>query len=88
MRLFDINEYRLLFRCEIYVNMHENYRILRANFHCVPLPKMVLGIEYSNEQDSLFFKLFIERYCPKMEFNSQHTYSRNEHNFKIAKNEY
>ena len=69
LRLFDINEFRLLFKCEVYANMNQHYRILKTCFHSFPIPKMVVGMEFSNEQDSHFFKMLVEQYCPKMDID-------------------
>ena len=71
LRLFDINDFRLLFECEIYINMHLKYRVLKPNFHCFHIPKVVLGLEFSNEMDAKFFKILVDEYSPKMEITKQ-----------------
>ena len=35
--------------------MHENYTKLNKTFYCFPLPKIVLGIEFSNQKDGIVF---------------------------------
>jgi hypothetical protein len=45
--------------------MHRHYREISATFFCFPLPKLVLGLEFSNEDDAGFFYILINKYSPK-----------------------
>ena len=84
-RLFDINDFSLLMEVEVYVDMHLYYRALRPNFYCFPLPNMVLGIEFSAEEDAKFFRLLVFKYCPKFLGEEQISDTQMEHNFENFK---
>lgn len=66
LKVFDINNYRLIFQLELFVNMHMVYREMTHSFHCFPVPGMVLGVEYSRMRDALYFSTLINRFCPKV----------------------
>ena len=66
LRLFDINDCKLIFECELYINMNKHYKRVKHNFYCFPLPNIVIGIEYVNNDDAEFFKLLVAKYCPKI----------------------
>lgn len=67
LRLFDINNFRLLFQVEIYLNFNVHYREIKSTFFCFPLPKLTVGIEFSNLEDAAFFKVLVDRFSPKFE---------------------
>ena len=67
LRMFDINDYRLLFECEIFIDMHLHFRAMKPNFYCFPLPKMVMGLEFSSNEDAQFFSVLISKYAPRFE---------------------
>ena len=50
--------------------MHKKYVHLQPNFCCFPLPKMVLGIEFSSKTDAKLFHLLVNKYCPKIDADS------------------
>jgi hypothetical protein len=50
--------------------MYQYYLKQNPNFYYFPIPNVILGIEFANERDALFFKFCIEKYCPKFENDS------------------
>lgn len=56
--------------------MNQVYQQLRPNFYCFPMPQMVLGVEFAEIQDALFFQILINKYCPKFDHDkiSKHEY--------------
>ena len=73
-RMYDINNYRLLFQCEIYINMHKKFHMVQPYFYCFPMPKMVLGIEFSSQKDAMFMQMLVKKYCPKMDVDNQESF--------------
>ena len=65
LRLYDINTYDLLFQTELYINFHQDYRELTDNFHCFPLEKVVVGLEFANVHDASAFKSLVLKYAFK-----------------------
>ena len=61
-RLFDINNFRLIFQCELYLNFKKHYREIKSTFYCFPLPKIVIGVEFSNYMDADFFRILVHKY--------------------------
>lgn len=85
LRLFDINEFRLLFQCEVFVNMNSHYKRLRPNFYCFPLPSLVLGVEYVNFEDAEYFQMLINKYCPKLNIQLGDSQIKTEHTISCYK---
>mmetsp|Transcript_41555 Transcript_41555/g.30546 ORF Transcript_41555/g.30546 Transcript_41555/m.30546 type:complete len:252 (-) Transcript_41555:603-1358(-) len=67
LRLFDINTSELLFQTELYINFAKHYRVLTENFHCFPLEKVIVGIEFSDSSEASAFEKLIDRYSLKAE---------------------
>lgn len=62
-RLFDINTSELLFQTELYVNFGQHYTYISEKNYCFPLVKTVLGIEFANLNDALYFQKLIDKFC-------------------------
>lgn len=67
IRLYDINNCKLLFQFELYVNFHLKYMEINDVFHCFPIEKLIIGIEFSQVTDASTFKNIIQQYSIKME---------------------
>eukprot|EP00350_Pseudokeronopsis_sp_OXSARD2_P011232 CAMPEP_0170564854 /NCGR_PEP_ID=MMETSP0211-20121228/75283_1 /TAXON_ID=311385 /ORGANISM="Pseudokeronopsis sp., Strain OXSARD2" /LENGTH=203 /DNA_ID=CAMNT_0010884857 /DNA_START=14 /DNA_END=625 /DNA_ORIENTATION=- len=65
LRLYDINNSELLFQTELYLNFQDYYKVLSENFHCFPLEKVVVGIEFSDTSEASSFEKLIEKYSFK-----------------------
>ena len=63
LRLYDLNTSELLFQTEVYVNMGESYVVVRDKFHCFPLLKTVIGLDFANLYDALYFKKLVDRFA-------------------------
>lgn len=59
LRMYDINSNKLLFQTELYINFNATYKELNDYFHCFPIEKMVVGIEFANVHDASSFKNLI-----------------------------
>lgn len=66
LRVFDINNYRLVLQVEVYANMHLHLNAVQPNFYCFPLPFMVLGIEFASLNDAQLFDILVNKYCLKI----------------------
>jgi len=42
--------------------MKDNYKVLRDKFHCYPLHKIVIGVEFAEQSDALIMKKLVERF--------------------------
>ena len=62
-RLYDINTSELLFQTELFVNFANNFTYICDKFYCFPLVKAVLGVEFANLNDALYFKRLIDKFC-------------------------
>ena len=60
-RLYDINTSELLFQTELFVNFANNFTYICDKFYCFPLVKAVLGVEFANLNDALYFKRLIDK---------------------------
>lgn len=87
LRLFDINDSKLIFECEVYLNMMKHFKRIKANFYCFPLPNIVIGIEFVNNDDAEFFSLLIAKFCPKAQMLDDDGPIKRKHTLDTLKDE-
>ena len=63
--MYDINTNELIFQTELYINFGSHYTFICDKFYCFPIVKSVLGVEFSNLNDALYFKKLIDKFCFK-----------------------
>ena len=87
LRLFDINNFRLIFQCELYLNFSRHYKEIKSTFYCFPLPKVVIGIEFSNFMDADFFRILIHKYSVQNDREPDQMAFSVKHDLKYTVNE-
>ena len=62
-RVFDINTSQMIFQTELYINFPLSYVPVNDKFYCFPLLKAVIGVEFANLNDAIYFKKLVGKFC-------------------------
>jgi len=66
VKLFDANNYDLLFETELYYDFFSHYKALEQNFFCFPLQNCQVGVYFKDSQTAQTFSAKLNQFSPNL----------------------